>query len=234
MTLQDKFDPGWYRLLLPYLKSAEFQQIGMQLAKEAADGASITPLFDNTFRAFKECPYNKLKVVFLGLDPYPGEGVADGLAFSARNNQLNPPKSLKYILAAMEKDAYGGFGIGFNEDYLNPDLTRWANQGVLLINTALSTHIGKTGVHLDLWNPFMRTLFYILAHANTNIIYILLGAKAKLWQSAINTRSNHVLTATHPAYCAYKGLKDWDCEGIFSKTNNILEQIKGPDAKIKW
>lgn len=233
-SLKKQFEEGWWLKLQPFLLSQHFATIGKQLKAEVADGKTITPTFDDTFRAFRECPYNKLKVVFLGLDPYPGQGMADGLAFSARNSWGKEPKSLQYIINAMEKDAYGGFGIGFNEEYMNPDLTRWANQGVLLLNTALSTHVGKTGVHLELWNPFIRYVFHVLAQFNTGLVFVLLGAKAKEWQAAINKESNFVLTASHPASCAYQGLKEWDCNKIFSQTNGILEKYQGAENKILW
>lgn len=233
-SLKKQFDEGWWLKLQPFLLSQHFVNIGKKLKEEAAQGFRITPSFDDTFRAFRECKYKDLKVVFLGLDPYPGEGIADGLAFSAKNSWRKEPKSLKYILDSMEKDAYGGFGIGFNEDYLNPDLTRWANQGVLLLNTALSTYVGKTGVHLDLWQPFIRYVFHILRENNTGLVYILLGAKAKAWESVIDKERNYVLTAIHPAACAYQGLKEWDCNKIFSETNRILESNQGVDSKILW
>lgn len=233
-TLKKQFDEGWWQKLSPFILSEHFNKIGRQLKLEAAEGKRITPNFDDTFRAFKECPYKDLKVVFLGLDPYPGEGIADGLAFSARNHWHKEPKSLQYILGAMEKDAYGNFGIGYNENYLDPDLTRWANQGVLLLNTALSTYVGKTGVHLELWQPFIRYVFHILEQNNTGLIYILLGAKAKEWATVINKTSNYILTASHPASCAYQGLKEWDCNHVFSETNKILEANNGPESKILW
>lgn len=233
-TIKEHFEEGWWLKLSPFLLSDEFSYIGKTLQIEKKAGIPITPSFENTFRAFRECPYDKLKVVFLGLDPYPGKDVADGLAFSARTKEMNPPKSLDYIISAMEKDAYGGFGIGYNPDYQSTDLTRWAKQGVLLLNTALSTREGLTGTHLTLWHPFIKYVFEVLKQNNTGLIYILLGTKAKLWKAAINTEANTVLEAVHPAYCAYKGLKEWDCNRIFSKTNKLLEEMNGPEAKILW
>lgn len=208
--------------------------IGAQLMKENNEGRSITPLFDNTFRAFKECPYNKLKVVVLGLDPYPGKGIADGLAFSARNHDLDKPASLRYILSAMEKDAYGGFGIGYNPDYDVSDLTRWANQGVLLLNQALTTHVGKIGVHLQLWQPFIINVFKMLRANNTGIIFILIGTEAKMYKVLINDKANHIFTTVHPSYAARMEMKEWDCDNIFSKTNELLEKSNGSEAKILW
>jgi len=117
---------------------------------------------------------------------------------------------------------------------MNPDLTRWARQGVLLLNSALSTHVGKTGVHLNLWHPFIHYVFTMLAQYNTGIIFILLGANAKLWKPVINQKSNYILEASHPASASYRGLEEWDCNKVFSKTNSILESNQGFNEKILW
>lgn len=231
-TLKDRFEEGWWEKLHPFLLSDKFKAVGAELMRQVQLGIPITPSFDDTFRAFKECPYKDLKVVFMGLDPYPHKGVCDGLAFSAKYTPLVEPKSLMYILDAMEKDVYGGFGIGFNEEYRNPDLGRWAKQGVLLINTALSTQVGRTGAHLELWQPFIQNLFTTLSFYNTGLIYVLFGSQAKQWKVAIPKGQNHIFTVVHPAAMAYQKATEWDCEGIFSKINEILE--KNNQGKILW
>jgi uracil-DNA glycosylase len=233
-SLRQKFEEGWWTKLAPFLLSQHFSKIGKALKEESILGKRITPSFDDTFRAFKECPYKDLKVVLLGLDPYPAEGVADGLAFSARNHWRRIPNSLEYMIDALERDVYGGFAIGHNEEYLNPDLTRWAKQGVLLLNTALSTRVGEIGVHLELWQPFIRYVFHTLRENNTGLIYILLGAKAKQWAAAIDQKNNYILTASHPNSTYHQGLKEWDCNKIFSQTNAILLQNYGESGKIIW
>jgi uracil-DNA glycosylase len=232
MGLESRFEEGWWQKLSPFLLSQQFAHIGQTLRFQAESGISITPRFDDTFRAFKECPYKDLKVVFMGLDPYPNTGICDGLAFSSKYTPLSEPASLRYILDAMEQDVYGGFGIGFNEEYRNTDLGRWAKQGVLLINTALSTQVGKTGAHIDLWQPFISNLITTLGFYNTGLIYVFFGSQAKQWAAAVPKGQNYVFTVVHPAYCAYKKLKHWDCEHIFSKINKILEQNN--KTKILW
>jgi len=234
MKFENQFEEGWYKRLSPFLHSQQFKYIGKTLTIETKLGHSITPLFDDTFRAFKECSFDNTKVVLLGLDPYPAKGVADGLAFSSRTADYNnPPKSLDFILDAMEKDEYGGFGIGFNQEYCNPDLTRWANQGVLLLNLALSTRIGETGSHLELWAPFIREVFKVLQE-KTTVVYIFLGAKARQWKVLVNQDFNYTLETSHPSSCNYNGKKVWDCEQIFSKTNEILRLLNGEENKILW
>lgn len=238
--LQARFEEGWWTKLSPFFKTEAFFNIKTALQREVAAGKRITPSFDDTYRAFKECPYDKLKVVILGLDPYPGaignvsqHLIADGIAFSARNNVIDPPVSLRYMFSAIEKDVYNGFGIGFNEEYDYPDLTRWANQGVLCINQAFSTVVGKTGVHLEVWRPFVKYLFQVLAQYNSGLVFILLGTKAKEWRGLINETHNWILTATHPASCAYQGLKEWDCNKVFSECNRILK-YELHDKEILW
>jgi uracil-DNA glycosylase len=233
-SLKRKFEEGWWCKLSPFLLSSHMRTIGGTLTREITQGATITPTLDDTFRAFKECPYNNLKVVILGLDPYPAHGVADGLAFSAKNHPLDIPSSLKFMIDAIEKDVYNGFAIGFNENWMDSDLTRWANQGVLLLNQALTTHVGKIGTHLELWQPFIRYVFHVLRENNTGLIYILLGAKAKMWSAAIDAERNYVLTATHPNVCFHQGLKEWDCNKVFSTANKILMENHGEYAKILW
>jgi uracil-DNA glycosylase len=233
MALHNQFEKGWWNKLAPFLTSKYFHKIATTLKTES-ETRNITPSFDDTFRAFRECPYDKLKVVILGMDPYPTAGNADGLAFSARYKPLDCPKSLKHMIDAIEREVYGGFAIGFNEEYMNPDLTRWANQGVLLLNAALSTVVGKSGEHLDLWAPFTSFVLNTLSRDNSGIIYILLGRDAKAYKTLINAKSNHILTASHPSSINFSGLKQWDSEGVFLKTNELLEASNGPEAKILW
>jgi uracil-DNA glycosylase len=228
------FEEGWWQKMSPFFINGGFDNIAQTLNTQKNQGFEVTPKFDDVFRAFKECPYNKLKVVILGQDPYYQKGVADGLAFSGRYHLLSCPTSLKLMINAIEREVYDGFAIPFNEEYTNPDLTRWASQGVLLINCALTTLVGKTEQHMDLWAPFLRHLFNTLRNDNTGIIYILLGKHARQWRVLINPIRNHILTATHPASAAHSERNVWDSEGVFLKTNMLLEQMNGPEAKIIW
>jgi len=232
--LKSCFEEGWWQKLSPFFVNGGFDNIARTLNAQKNTGLEVTPGFDKVFRAFKECPYDKLKVVMMGQDPYYQKGVADGLAFSAKNHVFDPPASFKLMSNAIEREVYDGFAIGYNEEYAYADLTRWANQGVLLINCALTTIVGKTQQHMDLWAPFMRHLFNTLRNDNTGIIYILLGKDAKQWKVLINPVRNHLFTVTHPASVAYTGRNVWDSEGVFLNTNKLLEQMNGPEAKILW
>jgi uracil-DNA glycosylase len=243
-VIKSKFSPDWWLKLEPFFVNGGFDNIAQTLNYQKNQGFEVTPKFDDVFRAFKECPYGKLKVVIMGQDPYyqaikDNYGrlinyVADGLAFSGRYQPLDCPASLKLMINAIEREVYDGFAIPFNEEYTNPDLTRWAKQGVLLINCALTTLVGKTEQHMNLWAPFLRYVFNTLRNDNSGIIYILLGKHAKQWKVLINPVRNHILTASHPASALHSERNVWDSEGVFLNANKFLEQMNGPESKIIW
>ena len=131
------------------------------LYKLREDGKRFTPPLKQVFRAFEECPYDDLKVIFIGQDPYPQLGVADGISFSCGNtNKVQP--SLRYIFEEIERTVYQEF-----PSYQDPDLTRWSKQGILMLNTALTVEVGKIGSHYDIWKPFTAYLLDWLNNYNT-------------------------------------------------------------------
>ncbi|MEK6263807.1 MAG: uracil-DNA glycosylase, partial [Clostridium sp.] len=179
-------------------------------------GQRFTPQFKDIFNAFKECDYDNLKVVIVGQDPYPQLGSADGLAFSC-SKKNKAEKSLQYILKAL-KDENGSV-----------DLRRWANQGVLLINTALTVEINKIGSHYWNWKPFTEYLFTTLNKKNKDVVYILMGRKAEAWQLLLSNQK--LLKCSHPASAAYRG-GIWDSNDVFKKANDELE--KQNKTLISW
>jgi uracil-DNA glycosylase len=215
--LYEKLEPsGWGRVLKMFIFSSDFDNILLQLAKQARDGKRFTPTLKQMFRAFEECPYSDLKVVIVGQDPYPQFGVADGIAFSCSNTGEEQP-SLKYMLKAVNDTVYQ------NRESTEVDLKRWSNQGVLLLNTALSTNIGKVGQHYMLWRPFLAYLFDFLTWNNNGLVYIYMGKKALEWQGTVND-NNYKLTCSHPASAAYNQAESWDCNDVFNKTSKILKE----------
>lgn len=134
----------WYPVLSHLFMTDEFKQIGMFLAQEEAYKHDIQPRIENIFRAFKMCPYEKLKVIIIGQDPYPG-GEADGLAFSSKYHTR--PDSLKVIFEELELE---GLGVRTNNN-----LDDWAEQGVLLLNTHLTTLRYFVNAHSNIgWDWF--------------------------------------------------------------------------------
>lgn len=159
---------------------------------------NYTPSIDRIFKAFKVCNYNDLKIVMLGYDPYPQKGIATGLLFGnnkeVKEEDLSP--SLKIV-----KEAAVDFEIPHNSIIFDQTLESWAKQGILMINSALTTEIGKTGSHTMLWRGFISKLIRNISEYNTGIIYVLFGEQAKTFKPYIG-KNNIVLEEKHPAYYA--------------------------------
>ena len=209
---------NWDDILLPFINSKAYDDVVTSLVSLVEGGQRFTPQFKDIFNAFKECDYDNLKVVIVGQDPYPQLGVADGIAFSC-SKKGKTEKSLQYIFKAL----YGEY-----EGY-NNDLRRWANQGVLLINTALTVEVNKIGSHYWNWKPFTEYLFTEINKNNKDIVFILMGKKAESWQLLLPNQI--ILKCSHPASAAYRG-GVWDSNDVFSKANNELK--KQGKTLISW
>ena len=209
-------DSGWDRMLSPYVNGLSFDYIMNKLRDSVEQGLRFTPKFKDVFNGFYECPYDDLKVVIVGQDPYPQLGVADGIAFSC-SRKGKAEKSLQYILKALE-DENGSV-----------DLRRWSNQGVLLINTAFTCEINKIGSHYGIWKSFTEHVFDNINRHNPETVFILMGKKAEAWQTLLPNCK--ILKCSHPASAAYRG-GEWDCNDVFNKANTIL--IKQDKTCINW
>ena len=216
---------GWGKILKSFIFSDDFDNIIKELGNQVNQGKRFTPTFKNLFRAFEECPYDKTKVVVVGQDPYPTPGVADGVAFSCKNTPNLQP-SIRYILTAINDTVYDG-----NATSSDQDLTRWSNQGVLLLNTALTTTVSKSGQHFKIWQPFVAYLFDWLNWHNSGIVYIYMGKKAEEWRDSVSD-NNYKLIVSHPASAAYTKQQKWECNDVFNHTNKIMHDLYG--EKITW
>ena len=160
----------------------------------------------------------------MGQDPFPGKDIADGIAFSCSYTKEAQP-TLQALLDEVNITVNEGFNIS-----TNPDLTRWANQGVLLINTALTTTTYKVGQHYIIWQPFMAYLFDVLTWYNPGTIYVYFGKKASEWKNAVND-NNYKFELMHPATSYYRE-EPWDCKDVFNKINKIL--LDNNNQQIEW
>ena len=217
---------GWSTKLRGFMQSSDFDQILETLYQQREQEKRFTPPLKHVFRAFEECPEKDLKVIIIGQDPYPHMNVADGMAFSCGLTG-RPQPSLKFIFQEVERTVYQDW-----PTYQDPDLKRWANQGVLLINTALTCEIDKVGSHYNIWNDFIMYLLDMLSLTKSGLIFILLGAKAQELEAVLG-QNHYVLKASHPASAAYNGGK-WDCNDVFNKANEILKQQNEPGLFINW
>lgn len=211
---------GWDEVLEPVIKSEEFEKAIYKLKSYVENDQRFTPKLKDIFNAFVYCPYDNLKVIILGQDPYPQLGVADGISFSCSNTMKEQP-SLRYIFNYLEQS---------NENYnRDPDLKRWAKQGVLMLNTAFTVEINKIGSHYDVWKPITKMILDAINNNKKDIAVALLGKKAEEWQLLL--KNQKIYKTPHPASAAYKGGK-WNANDIFNEINNHLEVNK--HSKILW
>jgi len=125
--------------------------------------------------------------------------------------------SLKFILDEVNRTVYDGVGQSHN-----PDLTRWANQGVLMLNTALTTTVGKIGQHYPIWKPFLAYLFDHLTFGHTGLVYIYMGKQAHEWKDTVHDM-NYKFLISHPASAVYNKGQKWDCKNVFTDVQKILK-----------
>lgn len=159
----------------------------------------ICPMQGDVFKAFKLCPYDDLKIVMLGQDPYPQKGVATGLLFGNKKevDEENLSPSLQIV-----KEAAINLEIPHKSIIFDQTLESWAKQGILMINTALTVEMNRIGSHVMLWRPFVANLLKKLSENETGIIYVLFGRQAQTFKPYINKQFNIILEENHPAYFA--------------------------------
>lgn len=185
---------------------------------------TIYPEKKNIFRVFRETPYDKLKVVMLFQDPYH-DGSATGIA--AANEKGNDEK-LSPTLQILAEERYEDLE---GRSHIDPTLLNWSEQGVLLLNTALTVRAGEPGSHLHLWRPWTEKLITSMSMDNPKLVYILLGRKAQEWNTCIIDGS--LIYAPHPAAETYaKGRAGFYGSRIFTKANKQLEDLK--INRINW
>ncbi len=212
----EKLEPsGWDRFFKSFIFSSEFDLILNQLYNQTKIDKRFTPPLKQVFRAFEECPHDELKVIIIAPDPYPQLGIADGIAFSCSNTE-KLESSLRFILDEVNRTVYNGHSV--SQDV---DLTRWSNQGILLLNITLTTEVGKIGGHYDIWKPFTAYLLDRLNNYNPGLVYVYMGKKAEEWSTLTND-NNHKFFVKHPASAAYNGSK-WDSMDVFNKVSKLIK-----------
>lgn len=213
----------WADILASEKQQPYFKSILQLIQQERDAGKEIYPANTEIFAAFKETPFNEVKVVILGQDPYHGPGQAHGLSFSVKPGIALPP-SLKNIYKELHNDlsipipAHGC-------------LTKWAKQGVLLLNTSLSVERGKPQSHAGIgWTRFTDTVIQKLNDYSESLVFLLWGAHAQNKRYLITNTKHLILTAAHPSpFSVHRGF--FGCRH-FSKANDFL-RTKGRGS-INW
>jgi len=185
-------------------------KIGQQILNQIQKKESFYPPYKDVFNAFKYTSKKDLKVIFLGQDPYHDDFQAHGLSFSVKEGIKAPP-SLKNILKLLELD------LGIKRT--STDLTGWAKEGILLLNTALTVKPHQPRSHVALWKPFLNALLEEL-YLKEHLIWVLLGNEAKDLIPKINP-AHTILQTVHPSpLSAYRGFFD---SQLFRKINDSLK-----------
>ena len=219
-----KINDSWKQVLKEEFEKPYFDQIVNFLKTEKAAGKTIYPAGSNIFNAFNKTPFDEVKMVILGQDPYHGFGQAHGLSFSVLPGLKIPP-SLQNIFKEIKAD------IGVENPPNFGDLTHWAEQGILLLNAALTVRDGEPMSHAKIgWAQFTDAVIKTISDKKENVIFLLWGKFAQDKQVLINTDSHYILKAAHPSpLSAHNGF--FGCKH-FSKTNEIL--VKHGENPIDW
>lgn len=215
-------EPGWKEYLKPEFSKPYFAQIKHFLTEEKAKGKTIYPPGPLIFNAFDKTPFEKVRVVILGQDPYHGPGQAMGLSFSVPE-QIPVPASLRNIYKELHRD------IGFSIP-THGNLTPWTQQGVFLLNSILTVEKNMAGSHSRIgWHLFTDAVIKTLSDHRKGLVFLLWGNFARSKKGLINETHHTILEAAHPSPLARDAFKG--CSH-FSKTNSIL--VSRGDTPINW
>lgn len=208
--LRDSFQSESFIRLKKFLKSEKATQI-------------IYPAGNKIFSAFNLCPFDRVKIVIIGQDPYHGPKQANGLCFSVSDG-IKPPPSLQNIFKELKDDLD-------LEIPLSGNLEHWAEQGVLMLNATLTVRAKQAGSHQKKgWEEFTDNVIRTLSEEKENLIFLLWGRFAQNKAQIIDNEKHYILTAAHPSpFSAHSGF--FGCKH-FSKTNEILKKLN--QKPIKW
>ena len=210
-----KLGVEWYDMLADEFNKEYMSRLGRWVGVRRKQ-STVYPKPEDVFKAFRFTPYNEVKIVIIGQDPYHN-GLADGLAFSSKR-PLECPKSLEVILEEVERDVYGGLNL--QRDY---ELSKWAEQGVFLLNRILTVDRGHPLSHSGIgWEEFTLTVISKLNNRKDKLIFLLWGNKAKELKAVINTTYHVVIEGYHPAYEARGNHRTFVGCSHFSRANAVL------------
>lgn len=221
--MEVKIEPSWKEQLQGEFEKEYFRDL-TEFVKDEYEAGAVYPAPKNIFRAFDLCPFGRVKVVILGQDPYHGERQANGLSFAVDDSERIPP-SLQNIFKEIESD------VGKTLVHTSGDLSRWAEQGVLLLNATLTVRAHSAGSHQGRgWERFTDAVIKTLSEHKKHLVFMLWGNYAKLKGAHIDRTTHLVLESPHPspfsAHSGFFGSKH------FSKANEYL--VAHGQAPIDW
>lgn len=218
-----KIEKSWKEQLSQEFEKPYFETLTAFVRSEYSGSTPIYPPAKLIFNAFDHCPFDNVKVVIIGQDPYHGAGQANGLCFSVNKGVPFPPSLLNIF-----KEISADTGKPIPTD---GDLTRWSDQGVLLLNATLTVRAASAGSHQNKgWEQFTDAVIRILAEKRENIVFILWGSYAQKKGAVIDRKRHLVLTSPHPSpLSAYHGFFG---NHHFTLTNDYL--VKHGKTAIEW
>ena len=216
-------EESWRKRLIEEFEKPYMRELSTFLKAEKKEGKEIFPIGSEILSAFNLTPFEKVKVVILGQDPYHGRGQAHGLSFSVKEG-VQPPPSLENIFKELKTD------IALPRPK-SGSLEKWAREGVLLLNTVLTVENSKPASHQGKgWEIFTDKVLSLLNEEKSNLVYILWGKKAQEKGTFLNKNTNLIIKSAHPSpYSAASGFFD---SKPFSKTNEYL--ISNNISPINW
>lgn len=216
--MEVRLEPSWKEKLKGEFEKTYFKSL-TAFVKDAYIKSSVYPHPKNIFRAFDLCPFNSVKVVILGQDPYHGKGQANGLSFAVERGVRIPP-SLQNIFKEIQSD------IGKPLACTNGDLSRWATQGVLLLNATLTVQAETAGSHQGRgWEEFTDAVIKLLSEEREYLVFILWGNYAKAKGAHINRTKHLVIESPHPspfsAFSGFFGSKPFSKANVYLQKHNL-------------
>lgn len=198
-----------------------------QNLKECKD--RICPASKDTYKSFLKCDFDNIKAVIVLMEPYSwikkGIIVADGLPMSSSNTNILQPSLEQF---------YQGMSNELEEEVVRePNLEYLLEQGVFMINAALTVRENRVGSHSELWGPFMKDLFENVLSLRTGMPYWLLGKEAQKVEKYISPLGNYIIKGEHPAAASHRNTT-WESKGTFKMINKIIREQNGPEYEIIW
>ena len=223
-TLNPQMEEGWKKAMAEEFGAEYMKELKKKMVEEMKAGIVIYPPARHVFNALNLTPFDKVKVVILGQDPYHGNGQAHGLSFSVPD-RINPPPSLVNIFKEIESD------LNVKIQKTNGNLENWAKQGVLLLNAILTVRANNPASHRNLgWEKLTNAVIKALSNKREHIVFLLWGKFAQEKENLIDASKHLILKAPHPSpFSANSGF--FGCKH-FSKTNDYL--IKTGQTPIDW
>lgn len=220
--INPQIEASWLAVLKDEFQKPYFAEIKHQLLQDKQQGITVYPPGPLIFNAFNKTPFEAVKVVILGQDPYHGPGQAHGLCFSVPEG-VDPPPSLKNVFKELKAD------VGM-EIPASGNLEKWAEQGVFLLNAMLTVRANEAASHQKIgWQEFTDAVIGKLSEQRTGLVFMLWGAFAKSKAKLIDDKKHHILQSGHPSPLSERYFSG--CRH-FSKANNLLQKQGLPP--IDW